>query len=147
MKPLFWLSLLLLTSCVGKMMSKSIQDDGVQIPPEFGSTVDTLLAVKQGRNTYDNQLRKRFAAAYRGPYKLVTNEELGTRYQDVERYRYVFNVEERTGDMSSTSVVYRFFVWDRKAQKQYMTKRSSGMYGKFMEIYLGKLDDKRKGGK
>ena len=133
---------LFLTGCMGKWMSNAIQDDGEQIPPLLGSTPDTLLAILYGSKGYDRALAERMAENYNGPYKLVTQTELGEQYTDTILYRYVFDRETRINNSGNTSCT--FHVMDRQIQKKYHAHFATGLYGTLMKVYLRKLEIKRK---
>jgi hypothetical protein len=135
---------LVLTGCISKWIHNSIQDDGQQLPPEIGSTPDTLLAVLHDAKGYDNALADHLAEHYHGPYKVVTSKDLSGRYADVDTYRYVFDSDAGSSSSGSGAASYWFYVWDRKANKMHKAAITSGMYGVLMEAYLQKLEIKRK---
>ncbi|MGG9961267.1 hypothetical protein [Ferruginibacter sp. SUN106] len=123
-----------------------------QIPPDFGTTSDTLLVISHDR-AYNKYLKSNFKDNYFGAYKIINNSELAA--YPVSSYRFVFdhdlNYSTKTTVNTSTGASHNstyassdiFYVKDRTTDKKYVTK-SSAYYSKLMRAYIKALEEVRK---
>lgn len=138
------------TSC-NSVFKGTMKDDGKQFPPEFGKIKTTILVVEAGRKSYDKYLIKNWTS-YTGDYILVKRDELKQNmYEDVKKYRYIFDDEENSHtsrDFSTgrnqTLTGVSFYLMDRTDGKHYSINVESGLWSKLMKSYIEKLNDIRK---
>lgn len=163
---LLFVSSILLVSCgIGKSkeMSKMESEFTVEndaIPPDYGKQNEVLLVVLEERKSYDKWLEKGFSNSYFGNYEFVTKEDLkSSKYSDTEKYRYFFTYEKGTeystkytsqdlGFKGSTTKTYtsnfkRYLVFDRLNDKKYSSGAEFSYFGKAIEVYAKKLEEKR----
>ncbi|GAB2833690.1 hypothetical protein GCM10027043_39680 [Ferruginibacter profundus] len=125
-----------------------------QIPPDFGTTSDTLLVISHSSDWgYNKYLKNNFKDNYFGAYKIIKNSELAA--YPVSSYRFVFdhdlNYSTKTTVNTTTGASHNstyassdvFYVMDRTTDKKYVTK-SSAYYSKLMRAYIKALEEVRK---
>ena len=139
------LSCLLFVSCVNLRIS-SIEDDGRQIPSNFGKDNITLLVIMKGKRSYDKYLEKNFKENYFGNYIIITRRGLlDEQYRNTDKYKYIFDEElhseysEKYGFHASA----KFFLEDRNTGKKYITRRGSSAFSKWMRAYIKELEKAR----
>jgi len=139
-KLLFFSVLLcVLNSCasVNSVASKITIDSG-EIPPEMKNENFILIGILSGRNSYDKFVKKAFNE-YPGEYVLGTMEDLNTKYNDIEKYRYYMNYG-LSNNRITNAVGTRYYIVDRKLGKTYRRKSGSSFYALEMEAYLQAID-------
>lgn len=155
-----------LCSCVSSVKS-TIDDDGKQIPPDFGNTNEILLVIRKGKRSYDKYLEENFEKNYFGKYIIIDRVELESdKYKNLEVYRYVFDEDYHqvytTGngqqvDFNGDSKVKgqaqrndpglqmyaKFQVLDRRSGTIYRTKHGTAAFSKWMRAYIQALEKSR----
>jgi hypothetical protein len=129
----------------------SYTKEGGQIPPEFGSTSDTLLVISDPKDymAYNKYLKRNFEENYTKKYKIIKSSELKSYPSD--HYRYSFDhlvtlVQEsntsQTGRTYYTTRIAadRFYILDRKTEVKYLTDKSS-YFSKLMKGYIVALNE------
>lgn len=154
---LFLFCCILLCSCVSTMKS-SINDDGQQIPPNFGKEDVTLLVILKGTRSYDKYLEKNFAENYGGKYVIVDPMEARSQqYADKKKYRYIFDEDKtvnidtygiyqgktRVGTQNVSSATAKFQLVDRLTGEVYKTKHGTGAFSAWMKAYIQELEKAR----
>lgn len=121
------------------------------IPPDFGKSKHTLMAVKTGKNSYDKYLIKNFEK-YQGEYVIINPEDTeSSAYADLEKYRYRFEFlfEEHgllnapgpnASSSNNTATVRRFLIYDRLKDEVYASRITSSFYSKVMKAYIENLN-------
>ncbi|WP_124641970.1 hypothetical protein [Amniculibacterium aquaticum] len=132
-------------SCVG-VNANTITVESGEIPPDMATDASTLIAVIKDRSSYDKYVKSAFEN-YSGKYILATEQEVKTKYSDVNVYRYVMDYERESGSVSEigTGKSYsvpgkRFFIIDRKTDKIYKRKSWSSFYGKELKAYVSAIN-------
>ena len=152
------ISLLLLSSCGAIVKSKAnkyLTEENGAIPPEFGNENTTVLFLTHHR-AYNKYLKRNVEKIYEGDYELITGEEFESnhKYQDIDKYRFVFDYDYIVYDYTmydytnqSLKVKYgkvkKFNVLDRKIDKRFVSKMTSGYWSKLQKVYLKNLNEKR----
>ncbi len=126
------------------------------IPAEFGSANSTLLIALSGKNARDKYLKKYFKKNYHGEFIFVKNDKIDSeKYNDKDIYRYVFDVDRKT-DLSpkyngvnnrfepNGTTWSKYFIKDRKTDKNYYSKLQSSYFAKLIEAYTINLEKTRK---
>ncbi len=117
-----------------------------EIPPDIKSEDFTLIGVLKERKSYDKYVKKAFEN-YTGKYVLATEEEIKEKYSDTNQYRYIMDYERETADLivvgspkTQTVPGKRYFILDRKTNKEYKRKTWSSFYAKEMQAYLKAIE-------
>lgn len=140
-----------LQSCAstGSVANKITVESG-EIPPDMKSENFTLVGVLKERGSYDKYVKKEFAN-YTGEYVLATENEIQDKYSDIDKYRYIMDYERETASIhyagtrkSQTVPGKRYFILDRKTNKEYKRKTWSSFYAKEMQAYLKAIEAVRK---
>ncbi|MFZ4930377.1 hypothetical protein [Chryseobacterium sp. Mn2064] len=133
----------------GSVATKITVESG-EIPPDMKSEDFTLIGVLKERGSYDKYVEKAFAD-YTGKYVLATENEIKEKYSDVDKYRYIMDYERATGSVmvvgsskSQTVPGKRYFILDRKTNKEYNRKTWSSFYYKEMQAYLKAINEVKK---
>jgi hypothetical protein len=120
-----------------------------EIPPGMKSEDFTLVGAIKERRSFDKYMEKAFSK-YTGKYVLATENEMKTKYADVNKYRYVMDYVRESGSVSQigTGKSYsvpgkRFFILDRQTNKEYRRKTWSSYYGKEMQAYIKAIEAAR----
>lgn len=161
--PLFAIAALFMFSSCGMIIRSYIKKDTENVPPDFGKEKTTLLVVEH-KNNYNKKVEKIIKKYYTGDYLLVPKDELTTKYNEAENYRYILDDEvtisstrvttmttnRQTGISTPSSQVYSaggrsFRIIDRKTEKTHDTGVSSGTSWKLiLKTYLKKIERARK---
>jgi hypothetical protein len=93
-------ALTLLTSCgaaVTSMANKHLTEERGAIPPDFGKDNSTIVFITYKRS-YNKYLKKNVKKIYKGKYEFATKEDFESleKYNDIDRYRYVFDFSYRS---------------------------------------------------
>ena len=150
------------SSCfIGKMktVSEAKKEFTVEknaIPKDFGNDSNTiLLCVLKDRKSYDKYLKNKVEKKYHGNTIFILEDDLqnNPKYQDVNKYRYVFDYKEgkpRTvtttmdGQMRQNTVHYKqFYIKDRKNNQVYLNGSEYSLFAKAMEVYFENLEQVR----
>ena len=119
----------------------TIQND--QIPPDFRSFNGTLLVIGQ-TNQWNKYMTKHFDENYSGKYLVTNSTELGNKYSDTEKYRYVLSREltivKEVHTNKTAGVTERLVMEDRKTGKKYFTNRTK-YFGKLLDRYSSALNE------
>ncbi|WP_397363293.1 hypothetical protein [Olleya sp. R77988] len=145
--------LTLMSSCgaiVKGQANKHITEEKGAIPPQFGQDKTTVLFLLHHKS-YNKYLKKNVKKIYNGKHLFITPEQLASnsKYQDTESYRFVFDYDYITYDYVNNDLetkygkVKKFNVLDRKDDKRYVAKMTSGLWSKLQKVYLKKLNEKR----
>jgi hypothetical protein len=146
-----------LSSCfIGKSieashMKQEFTEENDAIPPDFGKDNSTLLVILQGRNSYDNYVKRAVKNNYNGKYILVLSTDYYSGdYTDVNEYRYLFDYTNGStssttfsNGMSASSTAKRYYIKDRLKDKMYQCGAEFGFFAKALEIYFQNLESKR----
>ena len=124
MKSLFNLFSILLLSIIffGCGSSKNMTVEKGAIAPDFPDFQGTLLIRKStlyNDNVINRKLDKNFKQYYGGSYVLIDYSDLKSAYNDIDKFRFVIGLEL---EISGTSGMGRFKMFDRKTQREYFTK-------------------------
>lgn len=150
----------LLNSCgvIAKSIgNKYLTEEKGAIPPEFGQKGTVFLLVEDIDSNiwYRKFINSRAESEYKGSHEVVKFADLDLKkFNDVNIYRFVFlsdnkqseyfsGVSNTNGDGFSTSESKFFYVYDRKTKKEYRSKKAASNWGKYMRIYIKKLNEKR----
>lgn len=132
-------------SCVS-INSNTITVQSGEIPPDMASDASTIIAVIKERSSYDRYVKSAFEK-YHGKYILATEQEVKTKYSDVNTYRYMMDYQKESGSVSEmgTGKSYnvpgkRFFIVDRKTDKVYKRKSWSSFFAKELQAYVTALN-------
>jgi hypothetical protein len=131
---------LFITSCAS-IVRASIKEDNKQIPIGFGKEDITILAVRKS-NRYNKWLEERFSENYFGQYVIIDADELHhAKYQDIKKYRYIFDEAKVTrrdmsGSTGVTDTYVSFSIKDRSTGKVYKTRKIYGAPTAIMRDYL-----------
>jgi hypothetical protein len=108
----------------------------------------TLIGVLKERGSYDKYVKKEFAN-YTGKYVLAKGNP--RHKSDLDKYRYIMDYERETASIhyvgtrkSQTVPGKRYFILDRKTNKEYKRKTWSSFYAKEMQAYLKAIEAVRK---
>lgn len=151
---------LMLSSCGAIVKSKARKYATIEkgaIPENFGEANAKILFVTSGKKSYDKYLKSNIKKVYKGNYELVSNSDMASgKYDDVSKYRYLFDFERETwsyhsnnsvihgpGGGTSTSTVRRFAILDRKDGKMYVMPMTSGFWSKLQRMYLKNMEEVR----
>ncbi len=152
-------SLLAFNSCGVIVKTMALNNYSVKknaIPPEFGNEDTVLLCILKGSNSRRKYTGRAFTKKYHGKVEFIETMELySKKYEDVNKYRYVFDYNsgnlgatisqnQSTGFIeTSTPSTSNYFMLDRKKWKNYNSGFSSGFYGKLLKAYAINLEKKR----
>lgn len=136
-----------LQSCAStSSVANKITIESGEIPPDMKSEDFTLIGVLKERGSYDKYVKIEFAN-YTGKYILATENEIKDKYNDTNQYRYIMDYERETASSfsgsngKSTNVPgKRYFILDRKTNKEYKRKTWSSFYAKEMQAYLKAIE-------
>lgn len=142
----------LLVSCGGivtSMANKKLTVKNGAIPPDFNKDNGTMLFVTYRRG-YNKYLKKNVANLYTGAHEFVTKDELASNlYTDIDKYRFVFDydiistTEFGFDGKMKTRNIRKFYVYDRKKERKFRSKMTSGFWSKLQKVYLKKLNEKK----
>ncbi|MEO1032721.1 MAG: hypothetical protein AAFX55_15015 [Bacteroidota bacterium] len=149
-----------LTSCgviVKSKANKYLTEDMGAIPPDFGKNASTTLFITH-HGSYNRYMKRNVEKIYQGAYEFATTEQYlsDERFQDIDKYRFVFDfnyiptvamgsvIETPLGPEQNTWIgkVKKFRILDRKENKEYVSKMTSGYWSKLQKVYLKKLNEK-----
>lgn len=142
------LIILLFNSCGStSSVAKTITIESGQVPPGMKTESFILIGTLTGRKSYDKYVKKNFEE-YTGKYILATEEEIKTKYSDVSKYRYVMDYEKSQENMRTDITskerhivnYYRYFILDRKENKEYVRRSASSFYALEMKAYLEAIE-------
>ncbi|WP_312089239.1 hypothetical protein [Chryseobacterium sp.] len=136
-----------LQSCAStSSVANKITIESGEIPPDMKSEDFTLIGVLKERGSYDKYVKIAFAN-YTGKYVLATESEITNKYSDTNKYRYIMDYERETASLtvagtskSQTVPGKRYFILDRKTDKEYQRKTWSSFYAKEMQAYLKAIE-------
>ncbi|KYH06703.1 hypothetical protein A1704_23100 [Chryseobacterium cucumeris] len=136
-----------LQSCAStSSVANKITVESGEIPPDMKSEDFTLIGVLKERGSYDKYVKIAFAN-YTGKYVLATENEIKDKYNDTNQYRYIMDYERETASLtvvgsgkSQTVPGKRYFILDRKTDKEYKRKTWSSFYTKEMQAYLKAIE-------
>jgi hypothetical protein len=129
-------------------VKKSVSVEKKTVPPAYIAKNQVLLVLMWEVKSYDKYAKKAFEKFYNGKVEYVTFEQLlSDRYSDVDKFPYVFS--QGPGDKKmylgeSYSFSYEgsrpFHIYDRKNEKFYRSRISSGFFSRVMQGYAMKLN-------
>lgn len=136
-----------LQSCTStSSVADKITIESGEIPPDMKSEDFTLIGVLKERGSYDKYVKIAFAN-YTGKYVLATENQIKDKYSDTNQYRYIMDYERETASLtvvgsrkSQTVPGKRYFILDRKTDKEYKRKTWSSFYAKEMQAYLKAIE-------
>ena len=146
------LTLIFLSSCGAIVKSKAdkfLTEENGAIPPDFGKEETTLLFITH-RRSYNKYLKTNVKKIYNSKYEFINEDQLKSesKYNNINKYRYLFNYDEKSYTYyspkggSKTGYVKKFYVLDRKSDKRFYSKLTSGLWSKLQKVYLKKLNEK-----
>lgn len=126
--------------------AKNISVQSGEIPQDYAKDPSTIIAIIKDRPSYDKYVKSAFEK-YSGKYILATEQEIKSKYSDVNTYRYIMDYERESGSVTEmgTGKSYnvpgkRFFIIDRKTDKEYKRKSWSSFYAKELQAYVAALN-------
>jgi hypothetical protein len=155
--------LVLISSCASTTsVAKKITAESGEIPPSM-KTDDNfiIIGILKGIKSYDKYVKKEFQS-YKGKYILATEAEIYQKYTDVNKYRYKidYRAEEtninyikrnypnyskisrpydKYTEVTRTSTGFRYYIFDRKENKEYIRKSKSSFFAKEIRAYLSAI--------
>ncbi|PCJ22573.1 MAG: hypothetical protein COA97_13310 [Flavobacteriales bacterium] len=126
---------------------KNISEEKGAIPPEYGKENSTLICIlsekKRYAKSYNKYLQKNMGKEYTGEIVYITDAESKTeKYADLDKYRYLF-FRDHYQSPTSEYMTSKFYIIDRKLDKTYKCKMTSGAFGKLILGYAIQLEKKR----
>lgn len=145
-----YLTLILFNSCVSvESLAKTVTVESGQIPPDMKTETFVLIGMLIEKSGYDRGLEKGFAN-YTGNYILATDKEIKDKYDDINKFRYIMASKlERSVYTNSTGALtssygYRFYILDRKENKEYLRTTRSSFISSEVKAYLIAIEAIRK---
>lgn len=134
-------------------VKKSLSVEKGSVPPEYIDKNQVLLVLLWGVGSYDIYVTEAFDKFYDGKKEYVTFEQFfSDKYSDLDKYQYVFSQGPGEKEMysgESYSFTYKgsrsFHMYDRKNEKFYKSKITSGFFARVIQGYAMKLDKIREG--
>ena len=141
----------LFSSCIMLIARNNYTIKKGAIPPDFEKENTTVLFISTGRKGVDKSLKDNLKALYHGKYEFINLSELKTeKYTDLKIYRYTFIYNQKTltlTDAKSLSKNYsytnKFFMFDRKENKEYDCGLFAGNYNGLIKGYLKNMEKVR----
>jgi hypothetical protein len=108
------------------------------LPANFNEGSIMLFITHERETAYDRYLKKNVIEGYKGPYELVSWQELkqNEKYNDLEKYRFFF-------DYNAVGVSHdgrEFYIKDRKTFYAYKSPVVSASWAKVIKVYVEKLN-------
>ena len=122
-------------------------DEGV--PPDYGSKETTLIILKLTKmNRVNEKIKDVFTDNYKG--KFVMEDTLDEKYNDVDKYRYVFTPTVSWNEASGSGGTRMAAYWsysgtlsDRSTGTKYPIGYEGGAFGPFYKSYAKRLEKVR----
>ncbi|NPV51792.1 MAG: hypothetical protein HPY60_11450 [Candidatus Methanofastidiosum sp.] len=149
----------LFNSCASvSSVAKKITIESGEVPPDMKSEEFIIIGVLKGRRSYDKYVKKEFSK-YTGNYILAQKDEITEKYSDVNKYRYIMDYTKESSTSTkynpnykqhgsqpfedNTTTGYRYFIQDRKENKEYTRKSRSSNFKLEMRAYITALESIR----
>jgi hypothetical protein len=161
LKFTFYLSLLVLMNSCGSLVKNKAENyvtvEKGAIPENFGAGNTTMLFIVKSKKSYDKYLVSNIEEVYNGKYELITNQELlSAKYQNLKEYPYYLDFNLKTyqrysrnstihgpGGGFTTSSLRQFYIKDRRSEKEYKMKMTSGYWSKLQRVYIENMEAER----
>ena len=129
--------------------SYSILKDDEGVPPDYGSKETTLIILKLTKMKRQNEkIKDVFTDYYKG--KFVMEDTLDEKYNDVDKYGYVFTPRAFWNEASGSGNTRMAASWsysgtltDRSTGTKYPIGYQGGAYGPFYKSYAKRLEKVR----
>lgn len=138
-------------------VAKKITVESGEIPPDMTGSDFILIGILSGRKSFDKYVEREFDK-YTGKYMLASKSELTEKYNDTEKYRYIIDYQQNhsthvdlipsratmgTPNPTYSTTGFRYFILDRKENKEYIRKGQSSFYAKEIRAYLQAIETVR----
>ena len=139
--------MLIMTVILISSFSNLKDDEGV--PPDYGSKETTLIILKLTKmNRVNEKIKDVFTDNYKG--KFVMEDTLDEKYNDVDKYRYVFTPTVSWNEASGSGGTRMAAYWsysgtlsDRSTGTKYPIGYEGGAFGPFYKSYAKRLEKVR----
>jgi hypothetical protein len=147
MKTLISITMLIVATILTSSYSILKDDEGV--PPDYGSKETTLIIIKLTKMKRQNEkIIDVFTDNYKG--KFVMEDTLDEKYNDVDKYGYVFTPRAFWNEASGSGETRMAAYWsysgtltDRSTGTKYPIGYQGGAYGPFYKSYAKRLEKVR----
>ena len=147
MKNVISFTMFIMTVILISSFSNLKDDEGV--PPDYGSKETTLIILKLTKmNRVNEKIKDVFTDNYKG--KFVMEDTLDEKYNDVDKYRYVFTPTVSWNEASGSGGTRMAAYWsysgtlsDRSTGTKYPIGYEGGAFGPFYKSYAKRLEKVR----